>query len=79
MVYNVYRNKREGNNTMKNIYTIYTKTTESNNLHYANANRFVRAYTAEGEEAMRAKVAELKQAGIEVTDVYNRIGQKVAF
>ena len=64
---------------MKNIYTIYTKTTEPNTLPYANANRFVRAYTAEGEEAMRAKVAALKQAGIEVTDVYNRIGQKVAF
>ena len=79
MVYNVYRNKGEGNNTMKNIYTIYTKTTELNNLHYANANRFVRAYTAEGEEAMKEKVAELKQAGIEVTDVYNRIGQNVAF
>lgn len=79
MVYNVYRNKREGNTIMKNIYTIYTKTTEPNNLHYANANRFVRAYTAEGEEAMKEKVAELKQAGIEVTDVYNRIGQKVAF
>jgi Holliday junction resolvase RusA-like endonuclease len=64
---------------MKNIYTIFTKTTEPNNLHYANANRFVHAYTAEGEEAMRAKVAELKQAGIEITDVYNRIGQKVKF
>ena len=79
LLYNVYRNKRKGNTTMKNIYTIYTKTTEPNNLHYANANRFVRAYTAEGEEAMREKVAALKQAGIEVTDVYNRIGQKVKF
>ena len=64
---------------MKNIYTIYTKTNKLNNLHYANANRFVRAYTAEGEEAMKAKVAELKQAGIEVTEVYNRIGNKVNF
>lgn len=79
LLYNVYRNKRKGNTTMKNIYTIYTKTTEPNNLHYANANRFVRAYTAEGEEAMKEKVAALKQAGIEVTDVYNRIGQKVKF
>ena len=79
VVYNVYRNKRKGNTTMKNVYTIYTKTTEPNNLHYANANRFVRAYAVEGEEAMREKVAALEQAGIEVTDVYNRIGQKVKF
>lgn len=79
VVYNVYRNKREGNTTMKNIYTIYTKTTELNRTHYANANRFVRSYAAEGEQAMREKVAELQAAGIEVTDVYNRIGNKVAF
>jgi hypothetical protein len=64
---------------MKNIYTIYTKTNKLNNLRYANSNRFVRAYTAEGEEAMYAKVAELKAAGIEVTEVYNRIGNKVNF
>jgi hypothetical protein len=64
---------------MKNIYSIFVKTTEPNALHYANANRFVHAYNVEGEEAMRAKVAELKQAGIEITDVYNRIGQKVSF
>lgn len=79
MVYNVYRNKREGNNTMKNIYTIYTKTTELNRTHYANANRFVHSYAVEGEQAMHEKVAELKAAGIEVTSVYNRIGNKVAF
>ena len=79
VVYNVYRKKREGNKTMKYIYTIYTKTTELNRTHYANANRFVRSYSAEGEQAMREKVAELKAAGIEVTEVYNRIGNKVAF
>ena len=79
VVYNVYRNKRKGNTTMKNIYTIYTKTTELNRTHYANANRFVRSYSADGEQAMREKVAELKAAGIEVTDVYNRIGHKVKF
>ena len=64
---------------MKNIYTITIKTTELNRTHYANANRFVRSYSAEGEQAMREKVAELKAAGIEVTGVYNRIGQKVSF
>lgn len=64
---------------MKNIYSIFTKTIEPNKLRYNNANRFAHAYIVEGEEAMRAKVAELKQAGIEITDVYNYIGQKVSF
>ena len=77
--YNRYRKKREGNNTMKNIYTINVKRNTANLNNYANANKFLRSIIVTGEEAMQARVQELRNAGAEIESIYNGIGDKIAF
>lgn len=64
---------------MKSIFTIYAKTNNTNSATYANSNRFIRSFVVAGEEALTAKLAELKSAGVEIDSVYNRIGKKISF
>ena len=64
---------------MKNIYTIYVKRNTANLNNYANANKFLHSIIVKGESATAEKIAELKNAGMEVESVYNGIGNKVQF
>ena len=63
----------------KNIYTVNVKRNTANIRNYANANKFLHGIIVCGENAMQAKVQELKSAGMEIDSVYNGIGEKINF
>lgn len=63
----------------KNIFAINAKRKTANLNNYANANKFLHCIFVEDEEAMRAKVEELKNAGVEIDSIFNGIGEKIKF
>lgn len=63
----------------KNIFTINIRRNSANIRNYANANKFLHSIIVNGESAAAEKIAELKNAGVEIESVYNGIGEKIAF
>ena len=63
----------------KNIYAINVKRKTANIRTYANANKFLHCIIVNGENAMREKVAELRNAGFEIDSIFNGIGEKIKF
>ena len=67
-------------NNARELFSIYCKTATMNNTTYRNANRFVHSYSVKGEDALKAKIEELKNIpGLKVEEVYNGVGEKVKF
>jgi hypothetical protein len=69
----MYSNARE-------LFTIHCKTTTMNSTTYRNANRFVHSYCVRGEDALKAKIEELKNIpDLKVEEVFNGVGEKIKF